>query len=279
MAATGFTPISLYYTTTASAVPTAGNLVAGELALNNNDGKLFYKDSSGVVQTIASKAGNINVSSFSGGTTGLTPNTATTGAITLAGTLAVANGGTGVTTSTGSVNNVLSTSPTLTTPIISTTLGVGGTTPSSSGAGISFPATQSASTDANTLDDYEEGAWTPNIGGTATYTTQKGTYVKVGRMVTCNFRITINLLLTGSTTSLYGFPFTASNDSYGDIYSGTCSYFSPIAANTSCLTNYIASSTSYINFVGQNAFDNACVNTIALFGNSTDVAGSITYFV
>jgi len=57
MAQTGFTPISLYYTTTASAVPTAGNLVAGELALNNNDGKLFYKDSSGVVQTIASKNG------------------------------------------------------------------------------------------------------------------------------------------------------------------------------------------------------------------------------
>jgi hypothetical protein len=56
MAQTGFTPISLYYTTTASAAPTAGNLVAGELAINTNDGKLFYKDSSGVVQTIASKA-------------------------------------------------------------------------------------------------------------------------------------------------------------------------------------------------------------------------------
>jgi hypothetical protein len=50
----------LYYTTTAAAAPTAGNLVAGELAINTNDGKLFYKDSSGVVQTIASKgAGTI----------------------------------------------------------------------------------------------------------------------------------------------------------------------------------------------------------------------------
>ena len=58
MAATGFTPISLYYTTTASAAPTAGNLVAGELAINTNDGVLYYKDSSGVVQSIASKAGN-----------------------------------------------------------------------------------------------------------------------------------------------------------------------------------------------------------------------------
>jgi hypothetical protein len=57
MAATNFTPISLYYSATATNVPTAGNLVAGELALNTADGKLFYKDSSGVVQTIASKAG------------------------------------------------------------------------------------------------------------------------------------------------------------------------------------------------------------------------------
>jgi hypothetical protein len=58
MAQTGFTPISLYYTATAAATPTAGNLVAGELAINTNDGKLFYKDSAGVVQTIASKNSN-----------------------------------------------------------------------------------------------------------------------------------------------------------------------------------------------------------------------------
>jgi hypothetical protein len=57
MAQTGFTPISIYYSATATNVPTAGNLVAGELAINTADGKLFYKDSSGVVQTIASKAG------------------------------------------------------------------------------------------------------------------------------------------------------------------------------------------------------------------------------
>jgi hypothetical protein len=100
MAQTNYTPISLYYSATASATPTAGNLVAGELALNTNDGKLYYKDSSGVVQTLASKAGNVNVSSFSGGTTGLTPNTATTGAVTLGGTLNVANGGTGLATLT-----------------------------------------------------------------------------------------------------------------------------------------------------------------------------------
>jgi hypothetical protein len=59
-------------------------------------------------------------SSFSGGTTGLTPATATTGAVTLGGTLNVANGGTGVTTSTGSGAVVLGTSPSLTTPNLGT---------------------------------------------------------------------------------------------------------------------------------------------------------------
>ena len=46
------------------------------------------------------------------------------------------------------------------------TISVGGATPSASGAGITFPATQSASTDANTLDDYEEGTWTPTVNST-----------------------------------------------------------------------------------------------------------------
>ena len=97
MAQTGFTPIQLYLSTTAAAVPLAANLAAGELALNNNDGKLFYKDSGGVVQVIATKATAAGVTSFTAGTTGLTPSTATSGAVTLAGTLAIANGGTGLT--------------------------------------------------------------------------------------------------------------------------------------------------------------------------------------
>jgi hypothetical protein len=66
--------------------------------------------------TLASSGAAGGVTTFSAGTTGLTPNTATAGAITLAGTLAVANGGTGVVTSTGAGSVVLSTSPTLVTP-------------------------------------------------------------------------------------------------------------------------------------------------------------------
>jgi hypothetical protein len=67
-----------------------------------------------------SSAPAARVSTISFGSTGLTPNTATSGAVSVGGTLAVANGGTGVTTSTGSGNNVLSTSPTLVTPVLGT---------------------------------------------------------------------------------------------------------------------------------------------------------------
>jgi hypothetical protein len=57
MAASGFTPISLYNSTTASAVPLSANLTNGELAINIADGKLYYKDNLGVVTLLADKGG------------------------------------------------------------------------------------------------------------------------------------------------------------------------------------------------------------------------------
>ena len=76
-----------------------------------------------VTVNVSAGTGTVTSVALSGGTTGLTVSGSpitTTGTITLAGTLAVANGGTGVTTSTGSGNNVLSTSPTLVTPLLGT---------------------------------------------------------------------------------------------------------------------------------------------------------------
>jgi hypothetical protein len=57
MAQTGFTPLQIYSSPTTTNVPLAANLVAGELAINTADGKLFYKDSSNVVQVLATKGG------------------------------------------------------------------------------------------------------------------------------------------------------------------------------------------------------------------------------
>ena len=87
-------------------------------------------------------------------------------------------------------------------------------------SGITFPATQSASSDANTLDDYEEGTWTPAIvssGGTITAVgAVSGTYTKVGRMVNVKASITITTNGTGSGYfRITGWPFTVSNGIVG----------------------------------------------------------------
>lgn len=63
----------------------------------------------------------------------------------------------------------------------------------SDAAGIQFPATQAASSNANTLDDYEEGTWTPNQGTGVTVVgafSSSGTYTKIGRIVNINCSIT-----------------------------------------------------------------------------------------
>jgi hypothetical protein len=65
-------------------------------------------------------------------------------------------------------------------------ISVGGATPTTSGTGITFPATQSASSDANTLDDYEEGTWTPTQGSGLTVVgafSSSGVYTKIGKIV------------------------------------------------------------------------------------------------
>jgi hypothetical protein len=79
--------------------------------------------------------------------------------------------------------------------------------------GVAFPATQVASADANTLDDYEEGTFTPTISGstsgTGTLSSANGRYTKIGRMVFCELSFTIsNKGTISGTIVIGGFPFT-----------------------------------------------------------------------
>lgn len=218
VAATGRT--SLGATTLGANLFTITNPSAVTFPRFNADNTVSALDAATFRTAIGAGTGNGSVTSVqvSGGTTGLSfsggPIT-TTGTITMAGTLNAANGGTGltalgsgvatwlgtpssanlaaaVTDETGSGALVFGTSPTLTTPKATSTIGVGNATPSASGAGISFPATQSQSSDVNTLDDYEEGTWNPqydttngNLTGFSYYTgVTKGTYTKIGNIVT-----------------------------------------------------------------------------------------------
>jgi len=118
------------------------------------------------------------------------------------------------------------------TPAFASTIGVGGATPSTSGAGITFPATQSASSDANTLDDYEEGTFDVAVafGGASTgitYGQRNFSYVKIGNTVFISGYVVLSN--KGSSTgnaSITGLPFTSA--------SGNASYsaFSLHIANT-----------------------------------------------
>jgi len=332
MAASGFTPISLYYSATPSAAPAAGNLVAGELALNTADGKLYYKDSSNVVQVIATKAsasGGVTgpasatdnaIARFDGTTGKIIQNSAvtiadTTGDITTSGYLITAAGtvSTPALTTTGDLNTGIyfpaadtiafteggveamridssgnvgigTSSPTARFHVkgsngeihlqpdadteytaltfrnaannsargyvlynytsnfmsfrtngsgeamridSSGNVLVGKTTTTANGGdlqvskGITFPATQSAQSDANTLDDYEEGTFTPTVAGTTTagtgtYSVQIGRYVKIGKQVTVWVRLTWSAHTGTGKGVIANLPFTSQSISGGN---------------------------------------------------------------
>jgi len=155
-------------------------------------------------------------------------------------------------------------------------ISVGNATPTTSGAGITFPATQSASTDANTLDDYEEGTWTPNVGGNATYTAQLATYVKVGKLVTVNFDMAISTIGTGSTTTIFGFPFTSSNDGFPR--TGCVSYYAGLTVSPVFIAFYVANNATSCVFVWNTAGASTVGNNAGnLFGNGSRIIGSVTY--
>jgi len=116
---------------------------------------------------------------------------------------------------------------------------------------IKFPATQSASSDANTLDDYEEGTWTPTIGadsvdGTHTYSQQQGTYTKVGRLVTvqCVVVMTSKGGTVAGSVQIVGLPFTSFSTM---LAMGTVGYFANLTNNVVMLKAYINPSVTRIN--------------------------------
>ena len=96
-------------------------------------------------------------------------------------------------------------------------IGLYGSSPPTSGSGITFPSTQQASSGANTLDDYEEGSWTPDwrINGspTGSWITKTGRYTKVGNMVTIwAYFFTVGGRGSGTgQVSITGLPFISKN--------------------------------------------------------------------
>jgi len=168
----------------------------------------------------------------------------------------------------------------------STTIAVGGATPSTSGSGITFPATASDSTSANTLDDYEEGSWTPTLTASTTapssvsYADQTGRYTKVGRLVTVMMFLQINSRTGGSgNTRIAGLPFTSADVGaavIGSIYLGAVNW----GASRTSLYCSVGQNSSYINIgaLGTN-LDPAGIG-ISEFNDDTDYVGiTANYYV
>ena len=170
----------------------AGNVLEG--AATNN---AFFGQNSGYAITTGSK--NTIIGSYGGNQDGLDIRTADNYAVI----------------SDGDGNRLL-------TMANGQTLALDGGAVPNSGTGITFPATQSASSNANTLDDYEEGTWTPaysSSGASFTHATQIGRYVKIGSLVTAYGYIVCTSVsgTTSNAVTVTGLPFTIENVANGNI--------------------------------------------------------------
>jgi len=161
----------------------------------------------------------------------------------------------------------------------------GGVTCFNNGIGLGNSLTVAAS---NTLDDYEEGTWTPAItsttGSVTSYYNQEGAYTKIGRMVKCHYRLRVNNAGDAAGNMMIsGLPFTVGDTlaSTGLDGSGRPTYWTaqdtnivemtmtPVGGDTKayiyCATG---ATTSLTNLTDSNAF-----------GNNWDIRAELMYFV
>jgi hypothetical protein len=213
MAQTGYTPISIYHSTTATNTPLAADLVAGELAINTADGKLYYKNSSNAVTLLASAAVaalTLPVSTANGGT-GATSLAAANIPVTN-----VANSFTGLQTFAGTSSNAdLKTSNILETATISATAATGT---------IAYDVTTQSvlyyTTDAS-------GNFTVNFRGSSG--TSLNTVMATGESLSATF------LVTNGSTAYYNSAVTIDGNSVTPKWQGGTA---PTSGNASAIDSY-----------------------------------------
>jgi hypothetical protein len=111
----------------------------------------------------------------------------------------------------------------------------GSTAQAFSVSNLTFPATQVASASPNTLDDYEEGTWTPvdSSGAGLTLTSEAtATYTKIGRQVTVSFAIKLPTTSNTNQVTIGGFPFAAVASYFG-LSIAQSEYATPITGGVS----------------------------------------------
>ncbi len=149
-------------------------------------------------------------------------------------------------------------------------------------SGVKFPATQVASADANTLDDYEEGSWTPAFSASTTTNfsydaATAGSYVKIGKMVYVNGYININS--TGSSAGnlfISQLPFTIASG-LNNTHAMTIGWYSILSGTLYAPTGIGVHSTNTIQLyrdVGNGSSQSFRVIDLSSFSK---IAFSITY--
>ena len=133
------------------------------------------------------------------------------------------------------------------------------------GGQIKFPATQNPSADVNTLDDYEEGTWTPSLGGTANIAGSTGYYTKIGRVVFIQGLVVVTTIGTGSTTRITGLPF---NSAVG--YSGFNIAYSLGIATAVVSFEAPTTGSNFIDIYSRTAAASSS-SANAIFGNGTQI--------
>jgi hypothetical protein len=181
----------------------------------------------------------------------------------ITGVLPVVNGGTGVTTSTGTGNTVLSASPTLSGDV---NLSTGNLVIGTAGKGIDFTITSqgSGTMTSELLADYEEGTFTPTAGIALTSAT--GKYTKIGRAVHFVMEVVFPITVSTAGAGLGGLPFTASADNY------------PCAVWTnrgSSIFAYVVASSTFVNLYSVTT--GGIFDYVDFSADSVKIAG--TYFV
>lgn len=202
--------------------------------------------------------------------------------VTITGNVIVGNG-TGLVDSSTTVNKAIFNNVGEATQKISGGLDIS----SSIGGQIKFPAAQNASSDPNTLDDYEEGTWAPVLtfatpGNLAvTYVSAAGEYTKIGNVVTLRFQV-VTSAFTHTTASgilkLTGLPFT-SGSAFAVI--GSMTWAGITKASYTNIVPVIASGTSEVKLTacGSGVGASDVVAADAPTGGTISLRGEITFKV